>query len=52
MSRPDKKQRYKAKREARKREQRKRDQISPLKRLALADGTFNCWTVDSPASNG
>jgi hypothetical protein len=44
MSKADKKQRHRAKREAKKREMRRREAVSPLKRLADAPGPIECWT--------
>ena len=43
MSRADKKQRHKAKREAKRLAARRRESISPVKRLAEAKGEIECW---------
>src|SRR5580692_6916144 len=43
MSRPDKKQRHKAKREAKRLAARRRDSISPVKRLAESKGDMEIW---------
>jgi len=52
MSRPDKKQRHKAKREAKRREMRRREGISPVTRLAEAPGEIDCWMSDDLAGFG
>lgn len=46
MVRPDKKQRHAAKRAQKKLESRRRESVSPLKRLADADGPVECWMSD------
>jgi hypothetical protein len=43
MSKANKKQRHKARREAKKREARRQNSISPIKRLADALGEVECW---------
>lgn len=46
MSRPDKRQRHKAKREAKRRELRRHEALSPVTRLADAPGEIDCWMSD------
>jgi hypothetical protein len=46
MSRPDKKQRHKAKRQAKREAARRRESISPVKRLASCSGELECWMSD------
>jgi hypothetical protein len=46
MSKPNKKQRHKAKREAKRKEIRRRESVSPIKRLADAKGEIECWMSD------
>src|SRR5438445_221646 len=43
MSKADKKQRHKAKREAKRLANRRRESISPVKRLAEGRGELECW---------
>jgi len=52
MSRPDKRQRHKAKREAKRREMRRREGISPVARLAAAPGEIDCWMSGDFAKMG
>jgi len=52
MSRPDKRQRHKAKREAKRREMRRREGISPVARLADAPGEIDCWMSGDFAAMG
>lgn len=46
MSKKDKKQRHRAKREARRKELRRKASESPIKRLASARGELECWISD------
>jgi hypothetical protein len=46
MSKANKKQRHKARREAKRKEMRRRDSVSPVKRLAEAKGEIECWMSD------
>lgn len=46
MSKKDKKQRHRAKREARRKELRRKESVSPIKRLAMARGELECWISD------
>jgi hypothetical protein len=52
MSKADKKQRHRAKREAKKLAMRRREAAGPLKRLAGAPGDIECWMSDSFELNG
>lgn len=52
MSRADKKQRQKAKRNAKQQEARRRESASPVKRLAEAPGEPQCWISDTFEENG
>lgn len=47
MPKPDKQQRHKAKRNAKRAAKRRRDSVSPVKRLADANGTIECWMSES-----
>lgn len=52
MSREDKRQRHKAKREAKRREARRQNSVSPIKRLADADGQIEYWMSDGLFEDG
>lgn len=52
MSKKDKKQRHRAKREAKKKEMRRKASVSPIKRLAEARGELECWISDDFKSFG
>lgn len=52
MSKKDKKQRHRAKREAKKKEMRRKASVSPIKRLAEARGEMECWISDDFKSFG
>jgi hypothetical protein len=52
MSKADKKQRHKARREAKRREWRRQQSVSPVRRLAKAPGDVDCWMSDSLEEQG
>lgn len=52
MSKKDKKQRHRAKREAKRKELRRNASISPIKRLAEARGELECWMSSNFADFG
>jgi len=52
VSKKDKKQRHRAKREAKKKEMRRKASVSPIKRLAEARGELECWISDDFKSFG
>lgn len=52
MSKPDKRQRHKAKREAKRLAARRRASVSPIKRLAEAKGEPACWISEGAEEMG
>lgn len=52
MSKKDKKQRHRDKREAKRKELRRKASVSPIKRLADARGELQCWISDDFESFG
>lgn len=52
MSKADKKQRHKARREAKRREWRRQQSVSPVRRLATAPGEVECWLSDTLENQG